>query len=176
MPRVGFEPTISAGERPKTYALDRAATGTGFASQIITVNTKEFGCFATHYAFSAWTSVVLETWSAISDCVFIVDIPQNFRWRRASNMTLFSFTKLFKCQPNSYRQRSITSAEGGTLVSNIQGFLKNLYKAGESKSTIIWSTNRRQLFNLQVNLKHLFKTWKICNKSIYTRLNSMSGL
>ena len=27
MPRVGFEPTISAGERPKTYALDRAATG-----------------------------------------------------------------------------------------------------------------------------------------------------
>jgi len=26
---VGFEPTISAGERPKTYALDRAATVTG---------------------------------------------------------------------------------------------------------------------------------------------------
>ena len=27
MTPVGFEPTISAGERPKTYALDRAATG-----------------------------------------------------------------------------------------------------------------------------------------------------
>jgi len=26
---VGFEPTISAGERPQTYALDHAATGTG---------------------------------------------------------------------------------------------------------------------------------------------------
>jgi hypothetical protein len=26
---VGYEPTISAGERPQTYALDRAATGTG---------------------------------------------------------------------------------------------------------------------------------------------------
>jgi len=26
---VGFEPTISAGERQETYALDRAATGTG---------------------------------------------------------------------------------------------------------------------------------------------------
>ena len=26
---VGFEPTISDGERPQTYALDRAATGTG---------------------------------------------------------------------------------------------------------------------------------------------------
>jgi len=29
MPPVGFEPTISAGDRPQTYALDRAATGTG---------------------------------------------------------------------------------------------------------------------------------------------------
>ena len=28
MPPVGFEPTISAGERPQTYALDRAATVT----------------------------------------------------------------------------------------------------------------------------------------------------
>jgi len=27
MPPVGFEPAISAGERPKTYALDRAAQG-----------------------------------------------------------------------------------------------------------------------------------------------------
>ena len=29
MPPVGFEPTVSAGERPQTYVLDRAATGTG---------------------------------------------------------------------------------------------------------------------------------------------------
>ena len=29
MPPVGFEPKISSGERPKTYALDRTATGTG---------------------------------------------------------------------------------------------------------------------------------------------------
>ena len=29
MPSVGFEPTISAGKRPQTYALDRTATGTG---------------------------------------------------------------------------------------------------------------------------------------------------
>jgi hypothetical protein len=28
MPPVEFEPTISAGERPQTYALGRAATGT----------------------------------------------------------------------------------------------------------------------------------------------------
>jgi hypothetical protein len=29
MPPVGFEPTIPAGERPQTYALDRAANETG---------------------------------------------------------------------------------------------------------------------------------------------------
>ena len=29
MPPVEFEPTVSVGERPKTYALDRTATGTG---------------------------------------------------------------------------------------------------------------------------------------------------
>jgi hypothetical protein len=27
MPPVGFEPTVPAGERPQTYALDRAAIG-----------------------------------------------------------------------------------------------------------------------------------------------------
>ena len=32
MPLVGFEPTISAGERPQTYVLARVATGTGVSS------------------------------------------------------------------------------------------------------------------------------------------------
>ena len=34
MPPVGFEPTISAGERPQTYAVDRAATGSGNKASI----------------------------------------------------------------------------------------------------------------------------------------------
>ena len=29
MPPVGFEPAVSANERPQTYALDRAVTETG---------------------------------------------------------------------------------------------------------------------------------------------------
>jgi hypothetical protein len=29
MPAVEFEPTISAGKRPQTYALDRVASGIG---------------------------------------------------------------------------------------------------------------------------------------------------
>jgi len=38
MPAVGFEPTISAGERPKTYAVDRAATGTGQQIRLASTN------------------------------------------------------------------------------------------------------------------------------------------
>ena len=42
MPPVGFEPTISAGERPQTYALDRAATGTGTYGPVSCRNTYIF--------------------------------------------------------------------------------------------------------------------------------------
>ena len=38
MPPVGFEPTISAGEQPKTYALDHTATGTGMSDTIGLIN------------------------------------------------------------------------------------------------------------------------------------------
>ena len=36
-PPAGFEPTITAGERPQTYALDRTATGTGILISYVTV-------------------------------------------------------------------------------------------------------------------------------------------
>jgi len=39
MPPVGFESTISTGERPQTYALDRAATESG--NNILYMNTKQ---------------------------------------------------------------------------------------------------------------------------------------
>ena len=38
MPTVRFEPTIAASERPQTYALDRAATGTGVLVVWLAVN------------------------------------------------------------------------------------------------------------------------------------------
>ena len=41
-PREGFEPTISAGERPQTYALDRAATGTDDTLVYQTQNEEPF--------------------------------------------------------------------------------------------------------------------------------------
>ena len=47
MSPVGFEPTISAGERPQTYALDSAATGTCIIIIIIIIIITEYnevGC------------------------------------------------------------------------------------------------------------------------------------
>jgi hypothetical protein len=38
---VGFEPTFSTGERPQTYALDRAATGTGIRNKLPYKNRRE---------------------------------------------------------------------------------------------------------------------------------------
>jgi len=42
MPSVGFETTISAGERPQTYALDSAATGIGCSGEYIHKNIANF--------------------------------------------------------------------------------------------------------------------------------------
>ena len=39
MPPVGYEPTVSVGERPQTHALDRAATGTGDVRSLCAFNT-----------------------------------------------------------------------------------------------------------------------------------------
>jgi len=44
---VGFEPTISAGERPQTYTLDRAAIGTGS-------NFLLYASISTLYYLIAW--------------------------------------------------------------------------------------------------------------------------
>ena len=50
MPPVGYEPTISAGERPQNYALDPAATETGNKIRIsINITTK-------HLAEEKWVS------------------------------------------------------------------------------------------------------------------------
>ena len=42
---MGFEPTISAGERPKTYALDHAATGTGAIYFITLIYRRSMNAF-----------------------------------------------------------------------------------------------------------------------------------
>ena len=49
MPPVGFEPTISEGERPQKYVLDRAATGTGTYKQCRYVNVRIVYLSALYY-------------------------------------------------------------------------------------------------------------------------------
>jgi len=51
---MGFEPTISAGERPKTYALDRAAIGTG--RKIITTLNIHHLLYKV-YIFAPWRNI-----------------------------------------------------------------------------------------------------------------------
>ena len=59
MPPVGFEPTISAGERPQTYALDRAATGTGIYNYIPETNYR----YAPHNDVSVNDGPHIRRWS-----------------------------------------------------------------------------------------------------------------
>jgi hypothetical protein len=51
MPSVKFEPTISAGEWPKTYALDRAATGTGCMEHVSLGKKKASSIYDSTYAW-----------------------------------------------------------------------------------------------------------------------------
>ena len=44
MPPVGFEPTISVGERPQTYTLYRAATGTDEVCLLDCLDTSNTAC------------------------------------------------------------------------------------------------------------------------------------
>ena len=53
MPPVGFEPTISAGERPQTYALDRVATGPAI------LNVSLFVYTTTHCSLKAYCAILV---------------------------------------------------------------------------------------------------------------------
>ena len=92
MSPVGFEPTISAGERPQTYALDHATTGTGnnyllpykniiyhtylFLDYIITDRTKTDSEIYSRFLQSCPEHTILTTPSLISKlyvtCLFIL--------------------------------------------------------------------------------------------------------
>jgi len=70
MRSAGFEPTISAGERPQTYTLDRAATGTGpsgyYNLQFFFLSFIFFFCFShilslTPFTFLSWCLYFLPT-------------------------------------------------------------------------------------------------------------------
>ena len=65
MPPVRFEHTISAGELPQTYALDRSATGIGYLERFSLLNTD--GLVAAAQQFDTSGAV---TWSLGSAFVY----------------------------------------------------------------------------------------------------------
>ena len=73
MPPVGFEPTISVGERPQTNALDCAATGTGIQHICWTNFVPDFVPFSffPHFIPSNWWCCLERTLS----CIFLANFP-----------------------------------------------------------------------------------------------------
>ena len=64
MPPVGFKPTVSAGERPQTYALDRAATVTGVQTTFVEKNPNTYSM---SNEFFKWKSCSL--WGNVENMV-----------------------------------------------------------------------------------------------------------
>jgi hypothetical protein len=61
-PSAGFEAAISAGERPQTYALDRAATGTGCLYEEVSTNTDLLGGWS-RWKTQTYCSVHISDWN-----------------------------------------------------------------------------------------------------------------
>ena len=65
MSPAGFEPTVSAGERPQTYALDSAATGTE-ALKFTFFKLKE-KCFVKNYGGTSLIGDMFISYDRISN-------------------------------------------------------------------------------------------------------------
>ena len=72
MPPVGLEPTVSADERPQTYALDLEATGTGLLALTAAKIIEEyFLCFYEHYTCSLICDKRMLMKGTLSDSVLL---------------------------------------------------------------------------------------------------------
>jgi hypothetical protein len=79
---VGLEPTITAGERPQTYALDRAATVTGYKHVQIFMNDEP-------NSFT-WDAHLLSYWFGRNPPVFqdqLVNLINNLLRGRAKDLS-----------------------------------------------------------------------------------------
>ena len=98
MSPVGFEPTISAGEQPQTYALDRAATGTG--------NSYSIGLNFPFNIPGTFTSLIfgvhIHTWRKTSrldisrsykiPCAFLTQYLSKNHWSHRNYVSLWVYT------------------------------------------------------------------------------------
>ena len=98
MPPVGFEPTISAGERPQTDALDRAATGTvTITIYDIKIPESEGRVIGTHGLYWECSAFIPPTGDGITSLTFFMNllVPPGKYWYKTLNQTMTNFFRLY---------------------------------------------------------------------------------
>ena len=139
MPQVGFEPTIPASERPQTYALDRAATGTGYK---ITVLIEILGRMVRYFLIvqrkkvKQWqknlnVNLILRL-SCHTDC--IVNALKVIRWATAFE------SELFVRLPCRYYYSMLNSRIKICVIWNI--FVFTLHQASMWRVTLVYPISR----------------------------------
>ena len=91
MAPVGFESTISAGEGPRTYGLDRTANGTGNDGQIFARNVKYLciNSMCNSLYFKYFNNLIenfvfwLQICTSVTEPVIIVYLVWRSPWRRS---------------------------------------------------------------------------------------------
>jgi len=104
MPPVGFEPTISAGERPQTHALDRGATGRGISSVTLYHHHHHHHSSSdksNHHHFILLRNCIADRTSSSTDCDQLITImlPSVFDVKFASLTTYFFSARLYRPFP-----------------------------------------------------------------------------
>ena len=94
MPPVGFEPTISAGKRPQTHALDRAATGTGHREYIQAFIISEIEGFSSNVGIHKQNKIFLTRYCSI------MQHSETVLTRRTSEAFVAKFAFLCLCIQN----------------------------------------------------------------------------
>jgi hypothetical protein len=173
---VGFKPTISAGERPQTYALDCAATGTDYLQP----NTR---CKLYIILFNAELIPISHLLVLLGDLTFMVPcIVTTFQYTCISNKmqtlhSLFIFGNCSTCfgwyfHPSSWAHSTVSTASGichtVTAICLYRGRvgtgLSVLWVAYATHSTRVYGTEVYCLW-YKVKLKLLVLKWIVTVRS-----------
>ena len=129
MPPVGFEPTISAGERPKTYALDRTATGTGNACIIVMPN----------FIKRVFTWISVSSFATLH-AIFTVNLDSNTFHRNKSITHSHSKSAIFPAQlsPLPRKMTHITTDKSFWLTTDWKEMVYDASRFSQSDTTFVW--------------------------------------
>jgi hypothetical protein len=147
MPPVGFEPTISAGERPMTYALDRAVTGDRILMQHI---LRKWHGGLRYWASSGYMSQILLT-TTIWVHLRIFHISVTFIWYMIRISFQFVVMRFFP--HNSLVFSTISLIE--FVINILERALSRKKGHTKTSTTIITASGQKhrswQLYNIEKN-------------------------